>query len=70
MTRFVNCGRWDIGPNALTFAASSHEAYLYNMIDMCGGGMLLSPISTTDAATQTSVHALQDQEIGFALNST
>lgn len=70
MMRFVNCGRRDIGSIALTFAASSHEAYLDDMADMCGGGMLLSPISTTGAATQTSVHALQDQETVVVLNST
>ena len=69
MMNVVDCGLRDIGRIASTFAASSHEACLADIADMCGGGMLLHPILIIGAARQTSVHALREQNAVVALNS-
>lgn len=51
MTSVVTCGLEDSSLIALTVAASSRQAYLADMAEMAGGGLLLHLLLIICAAT-------------------
>jgi hypothetical protein len=59
MTSVANCELQGRSPIALTIAPSPHQAYLADMVEIGGGGLLRYLLLLVGSATLLTVHPLQ-----------